>query len=195
MTAELLQSTAPGTSRGGGTLAGPALTSVAVAAAGESAFTVTFELDSAGSLGFVVMYASLMARFVDSYGATRRMPASTSPTHPRNPPSAHPRTHRPRAVSFDNWPGNARQLIGSDLTEFADGAVARGSCAAAGAGVITSCRIGPTAAGGDPDAYSCSPTSSCSVENSCFGALCDYSRYGLTPNTSYKVSSCYNPST
>ena len=98
MTAELLQSTAPGTSRGGGTLAGPALTSVAVAAAGESAFTVTFELDSAGSLGFVVMYASLMARFVDSYGAHGRTPASTSPTHTRNPPIPAP-PHTPPTCS------------------------------------------------------------------------------------------------
>jgi hypothetical protein len=138
------------------------VTSARVTAASENAFNLTFTLDRPGTLNFLVLYSSLVARYVDTY------------------------------VAFDNTaPTDAALLLASDLAAFSDGVVARGSCAVANAGNATSCRIGPVMAGDTSDTFACSPAASCHVQNNCFGALCDYSQYGIVANSTYKVrASC-----
>ena len=144
-----------------------------VAAAGDSAFNLTFGLTAPGALHFAVVYAAMSARFVESY------------------------------VAFDNAPGDAAALVGGDLTAFSGGVVARGSCSVPRAGVVTSCRIGPAAANDGPGTYACTSIGgggsggagaggaaaavSCTVQNACFGALCEFSRFGVAPGTAYKV--------
>ena len=134
------------------------VTAASVWAAGESAFNLSFALDRPGTINFLVLYASLLARHVTTY------------------------------VAFDNNPGDVGALATSDLAAFSDGVVARGSCAVTQAQVTTVCRIGPVAGiDASPGAYSCSPTVSCQVQNVCFGALCDYWAYAIVPNSTYKV--------
>lgn len=142
----------------GGSFNDTAISSASVTPAGESSFTLSFSLDRPGVVNFLVLYSSMMARFVNTY------------------------------VAFDNDPGDPAALISSDLAAFSDGVVARGSCAVMHAGVLATCSIGPQAAGDAPSTYSCSdPTTSCQVQNTCFGPLCDYSQYGIVPNSTYKV--------
>jgi hypothetical protein len=144
------------------------LTAASVAPAGEHAFNITFALAGPGTLHFVVLYASLYARFLDTF------------------------------VAFDNAAIDVAAAIADDLAAFTGGVVARGACAVAQGGVATACRIGPTfdaasasivddETGSSPGAFSCSPAASCTVQNSCFGALCDFSRYAVVANTTYKV--------
>ncbi|GBF99606.1 hypothetical protein Rsub_12070 [Raphidocelis subcapitata] len=138
------------------------LTSASLAPAGEHAFNITFALAGPGTLHFVVLYASLYARFLDTF------------------------------VAFDNAAVDATAAIADDLAAFTGGVVARGACAVAQGGVATSCRIGPSSDPGDeggspPGAFACSPAASCTVQNSCFGALCHFSRYAVVANTTYKV--------
>jgi hypothetical protein len=139
--------------------AGSSIGSARVAAAGESSFDLAFTLTRPGSLTFVVLYASMVARYLDTY------------------------------VAFDNGGAvDPAAFVNSDLAAFAGGIVARGSCAVAQAGVATTCTIGPPAGGGGlPGTYTCTPTTSCQIQNTCFGALCDYSTSGIVPNSTYKV--------
>lgn len=139
--------------------------SARVASTGDAAFNISFTLARPGTLHFLVVYASLMGRYVDTL------------------------------VAWDNTPTDPVALLASDLADFAGGTVARGSCSGLSAGVPVSCRFGP-ATGGDEGAaatsaghYACSPAVSCRVQNACFGSLCDYSRYGMAPNATFKV--CY----
>jgi len=134
------------------------IASARVAAAGESAFNLTFSLSRPGTLHFVVLYASMMARYVDTW------------------------------VAFDNSATDALSFMSSELTGFSGGIVARGSCAVEQAGALTSCRLGPAHDADTPGSYSCSPSASCQIQNACFGSLCDYSRYSIVANSTYKVS-------
>jgi hypothetical protein len=137
---------------------GAAAGGVSVAAVGESSFNLTFSLDRLGTLNFLVLYASMMVRYTDTF------------------------------VAFDNAPGDPEALLATDLAAFSGGVVARGSCAAAAAGAATTCRIGPEPGGDEaPGAFACSPAASCKVQNTCFGSLCDFSRYAIVANTTYKV--------
>jgi hypothetical protein len=142
----------------GGATDTASLASVHALAAGENSFNLTFSLDRPGTLNFLVLYSAMLARYGDAF------------------------------VAFDNLPSDPASLLASDLAEFSGGVIARGSCAVASAGSVTSCRIGPEAGGNEaPSAYACSPTTSCQVQNTCFGSLCDYGRYGIVANTTYKV--------
>lgn len=155
--ADWVSSTPAVVSRGGGSN-DTAIAAARVAPAGESSFNLSFSLTRPGTLHFLVLYSSLVARYVDTY------------------------------VAFDNAPSDATALLTSDLAAFSNGVVARGSCAVAAAGATASCRFGPAAAdGADGGDYACSPAVSCRLQNTCFGSLCDYSRYGIVPNSTYKV--------
>lgn len=133
--------------------------SATVASAGDASFNLTFSLDRPGYLNFIVMYKSMAARYMNAY------------------------------VAFDNpGPADPADAISSSMASFSSGVVARGSCGPAGGGAVVSCVVGPRAPGDPPNAYTCIPDSvTCSVENACFGSLCDYSRQGVVSDTAYKV--------
>ena len=133
------------------------IVSTSVSAAGDSAFNMSFVTTRPGTLHFLVVYSSLMGRYSDAL------------------------------VAWDNTPTDPVTLMTTDLSGFTGGVVARGSCSNVQGGVATVCRIGPNPGASDTGASSCSASVTCQVENTCFGALCDYSLYGMAPNATYKV--------
>jgi hypothetical protein len=82
---------------------------------------------------------------------------------------------------------DTRALSGATRAQFSNGLVATGVISKAAADTTYSCTVEVMGLGGTGSGCACTPAATCTVDSSCFGDLCLYSRYAVLPQTTYTV--------